>query len=444
MEQLLEKIDRLKAEYEALLPMSADNRKKLDKKIRLEFNYNSNHIEGNTLTYGETELLLIFDDTKGGHTMREYEEMKAHDVTFQLIQEWAEDPRPISEADICNLNKILLVRPYWKDALTADGQPTRRQIQVGKYKQYPNSVRLENGEIFEYASPEETPILMGELMAWYRAETEKGTSHALLLAAMMHYKFVCIHPFDDGNGRVSRLLMNYVLFRHGFPPIIIKSADKANYLRALNLADTGDLEAFVRYISEQLVWSLELYIKAAKGENLEEPDDLDKELAVLQKQLSTKSALEERATPENIAEVVEKNLILLFQMVETKLKTISPSFFVTERRILPNMLESVNPLKIMQTDNDWETLKDWVKSEIVDQKKKISKIDYVYNLDGLKSNVNAPFFQAYISVEFKEYNYKILDIPYPYGQSLTHEQMRVIINPIIKNIIEKIRSVSQP
>lgn len=444
MEQLLEKIDRLKAEYEALLPMSADNRKKLDKKIRLEFNYNSNHIEGNTLTYSETELLLIFDDTKGGHAMREYEEMKAHDVAFQLIQEWAEDPRPLSETDICNLNKIILVRPYWKDALTPDGQPTRRQIQVGKYKQYPNSVRLENGEIFEYASPEETPILMGELMAWYQAETEKGAIHAILLAAMMHYKFVRIHPFDDGNGRVSRLLMNYVLLRHRFPPVIIKSAHKAKYLRALNLADTGDTEAFVRYIGEQLVWSLELYIKAAKGENLEEPDDLDKELAVLQKQLSTKNALEENATPENIADVIERNLIPLFQMVETKLKTISPSFFGTERRISPNMIDSSNPLKVMQMDHDWQTLINWVKSEIVDHKKKISKLDYIYNLNGLKSNINAPFFQAFIHVEFSDYNYKILNMPYPYGQSLTHEQMHAIINPIIRNIIEGIKSASQP
>lgn len=439
MEQLLEKIDRLKAEYEALMPMSADNRKKLDKKIRLEFNYNSNHMEGNTLTYSETELLLIFDDTKGGHAMREYEEMKAHDVAFQLIQEWAEDPRPLSETDICNLNKIILVRPYWKDALTPDGQPTRRQIQVGQYKKYPNSVRLENGEMFEYASQEDTPILMGELVAWLQTETGKGTAHPLLLAALIHYQFVRIHPFDDGNGRVSRLLMNYVLLRQGFPPVIIKSADKANYLRALNLADTGDTEAFVRYIGEQLVWSLELYIKAAKGENLEEPDDLDKELAVLQKQLSTKSALEEKATPENIADVVEKNLIPLFKMAEEKLAVLKSNFFETAIHATAQFMDDPTHANA----DSWNTIiNNWLNIQLKAQKRRLSSLSYQYSLMGFKGSAAAPTFSIYLPVQFGEYNYAIKKVPYPYGQSLTTEQMHQVITPMIKDLMEQIKDIA--
>lgn len=95
-------------ELNALQPMNPDYQRKLDKKFRLEFNYNSNHIEGNTLTYSETELLLIFDDTKGNHTLWEYEEMKAQDVAYQLIHDWAKDTeRPLSEQYIKNLNEIL-------------------------------------------------------------------------------------------------------------------------------------------------------------------------------------------------------------------------------------------------------------------------------------------------------------------------------------------------
>src|SRR5205823_1964159 len=122
-----------------------------------------------------------------------------------------------------------------------DGQPTRRLIKIGDYKEYPNHVRLQNGEIFEYALPAETSIQMGELIAWYRAEEENKKLHPVVLAAMLHYKFVRIHPFDDGNGRISRLLMNYVLLQHNLPPVIIKSADKKNYLFALNLGDTGNI-----------------------------------------------------------------------------------------------------------------------------------------------------------------------------------------------------------
>ena len=292
-------IDQLSATYNSLLPMSPENQHRWDKKVRLEFNYNSNHIEGNTLTYGETELLLLFDETHGNRPMRDYEEMKAHDVAFQKIKEWAADTQmPLTEQDIKNLNQIILVQPFWKDAITPDGQPTRRQITVGNYKTQPNSVRLPNGELFEYTAPQEVPIRMQELMEWYR--DEQTTLHPVTLAAMFHYKFVCIHPFDDGNGRVSRLLMNYVLLAHKLPPVVIKSSDKQNYLHALHLADTGQYEAFIRYIAEQVVSSLEMAIKAAKGESIEEPDDLDKEIALLTRQLQHQETYK---TPQQVLNV---------------------------------------------------------------------------------------------------------------------------------------------
>lgn len=282
----IQEIDLLIDELHHLLPMKAEDKRLLDKKLRLEFNYNSNHLEGNTLTYGETELLLYFDKTTGNHDLREYEEMKAHDVAFNFVKDLAESKEvPLTEAAIKNLNKILLVRPFWKDAVTADGQPTRRQIKVGDYKEYPNSVRLQNGEIFHYASPAETPVKMGELIAWFREEEEKKELHPVVLAALLHYRFVLIHPFDDGNGRISRLLMNYVLLRNDLPPVIIKSSDKKNYLFALNRADTGNLEAFVQYIADQLAWSLRLNIKAAKSESIEEVDDIDKEIELLKRSL---------------------------------------------------------------------------------------------------------------------------------------------------------------
>lgn len=227
MTEIFKSIDGLISILQGLQPLKAEYQQRLDKKIRLEFNYNSNHIEGNTLTYGETELLLIFDKTTGNHELREYEEMKAHDAAFELIKDWARDQeRPLTEMGIKNLHEVLLVRPFWKDAETPEGHSTRRLIKVGNYKEFSNSVRLQNGEMFHYASPEENPILMGELIDWYRKEEQKAELHPVALAALLHYKFVRIHPFDDGNGRISRLLMNYVLFKHNLPPIIIKSSDK--------------------------------------------------------------------------------------------------------------------------------------------------------------------------------------------------------------------------
>jgi Fic family protein len=251
VKSLLENIDGLKKKFAELQPLSFENRERLDKKFRLEWNFNSNHIEGNTLTYGETELLLIFDQTKGNHELREYEEMKGHDVALKLVYELAADKeRNLSEKFIRELNEILLVRPFYKEAITPDGQPTRRLIKIGEYKSFPNSVRLANGEIFHYPTATETPALMHDLLNWYNEVSTK--LHAVEVAAQLHYKFVCIHPFDDGNGRIARLLMNYHLLKNDYLPVIIKSADKRNYLFALREADIGNTEAIILYIANEL------------------------------------------------------------------------------------------------------------------------------------------------------------------------------------------------
>ena len=287
LSDVLKKVDNLKEELNSLGEISSDNEKKLWNKLRLEWNYNSNHIEGNTLTYGETKLLLMFGQTNGNHKVRDLDEMRAHDVAVNLVKDWSIDnDYVLSERDIRDLNKTILVQDFWKDSVTPSGEKSRRIIKVGNYKEFPNSVITPTGELFEYASPTDTPILVNELIEWYRNDT--ADLHPVIVAATLHYRFVRIHPFDDGNGRISRLLMNYHLMRNGFPPIVIKSADKPNYFLALNRADTGDLDSFVEYVGKELLWSLELNIKAVRGEKLEEEDDFRKKVAVLNKKLTSK------------------------------------------------------------------------------------------------------------------------------------------------------------
>jgi len=284
MNKTITHINELKAELDALLPLNKEAQAKLWEKFRLEWNYNSNHIEGNTLSYGDTKLLFrLGDDFRAqNNSLKDVQEMRAHDVAIEMLKQWANDKdRLISESEIRALNETILVKPFWADAVAPDGKPTRRKIISGKYKEHPNHVQLKSGELFKYAEPNEVPQKMQELLDWYSTENEK--EHPLIIAAFLHYKFVCIHPFDDGNGRVSRLLMNYHLLREGFPPVIIKSKDKDNYLYALQQADAGNIDAFIKYVAEQLIWSLELQLKTAKGETIEEEDDLYKEIEVWKK-----------------------------------------------------------------------------------------------------------------------------------------------------------------
>ncbi len=311
LSETLAGIDSLKAELDALRPLAPEGEQRLWQKLRLEWNYNSNHIEGNTLTYGETFLLLIHGQTNGGHSMREFEEMKAHDVAVSMVRSWADDPeRPLLEINLRELNDILLKEPFWKEAITPDGQPTRVQIQPGEYKRQPNNVRLANGEIFLFASVEETPAKIHDLMDWFnRAED----LHPLERAAIFHHRFVAIHPFGDGNGRTARLVINYILMRAGYMPIVIKSTDKSNYLRALQQADAGDLQPFTEYLAEQEVRALELGIKAAKGLSIEEPSDIDKELALFKLGTKDKEGPKEQRTELVLAQTFRKSLRPLFE-----------------------------------------------------------------------------------------------------------------------------------
>ncbi|WP_262507194.1 Fic family protein, partial [Sphingobacterium sp. IITKGP-BTPF85] len=140
---------------------------------------------------------------------------------------------PLTENFIRELHTLLLKSPYEVKAITADGQQTSRRIAVGQWKTAPNHVQTSTGEIFRFATPEETPAKMHDLITWYRSQSEKDDVNALILAAEFHYRFIRIHPFDDGNGRTARILMNFILMKFGYPPVIIKTDDKKNYFSAL-------------------------------------------------------------------------------------------------------------------------------------------------------------------------------------------------------------------
>lgn len=330
--ELYIKIEALRNQLDALKPMKQEDEIRLWKKFRLEWNYNSNHIEGNTLTYGHTELLLLFDKITGEYTGREIEEMKAHDTAVKLIRELAEDKeRDLSERFVRELNKIILVRPYWKDAITIDGGSTKKEIVPGDYKSTPNSVRQVNGEIFHYASPTDTPIKMAELMDFYKTHMVSTETNPLWLAAMFHYKFVLIHPFDDGNGRLARLLMNFVLLKKGFPPVIIKDSDKKNYLFSLNKADTGDLEAFVMYIGKELIWSLEKSILAGQGKSIEDEDDIDKGIALLKREGLSKKIIPVKKSKEVLQNYFTNILKEILTSVDNYLEKFDDLFISNSR-----------------------------------------------------------------------------------------------------------------
>ncbi len=327
MNSSFDSIDVLKSEWDSLQPVAPEHERRLWQKLRLEWNYHSNHIEENTLTYGETVLLLLHGQTHGNHTLREYEEMKAHDVGIEHLRNLASDKgRLITPVDIRDLNKIILREPFWKPTQTADGQPSRSQVIPGEYKTLPNSVLTATGELFEYASPLEVPARMQALVDWLGEALSSRTDHLLTIAAKLHHDFVLIHPFDDGNGRVARLLVNYLFLRDGYPPIIVPTERKNDYLTALRLADAGDLVPLAEFFGEQMERSLNLAIRAGKGESIEEPSDVEKQVALFVRGEKARNEKLGLPTKENLSQLMQLSFHPFIEALERKMEGLKPMF----------------------------------------------------------------------------------------------------------------------
>lgn len=310
----IQKALNLKKELDKLRPLKKEDEARIWQKFRLDWNYHSNSIEGNSLTYGETKALLFFNITAQGKPLKDHLEITGHNEAIlwliDLVNEKNEQEQ-ISEKLIKELHQIILKESYEMPTISPEGIPGKRKIEIGKYKSVANHVQTNTGEIFYFASPEETPAKMTDLIDWFRAEKKKKDVNPIILAASFHYKFVRIHPFDDGNGRMSRILMNLILMQFGFPPVIVKTEDKANYISALEQSDIGIIKPFIDYIALNLISSLDLMIKGAKGESIEDPDDLDKELAILDEKLKPAKNEQTNKTKENVKNIYNNSIKIL-------------------------------------------------------------------------------------------------------------------------------------
>ena len=328
MEEILNALE-LKKQLDALRPIDKEHEAIIMQKFRLDWNYHSNHLEGNALTYGETKALILFGVTAQGKTLKDHFEITGHNEAINWVIDMVKGERPLTENFIRELHELLLKESYEVDAITPDGKPTKKRINVGKYKSSPNHVQTKTGEIFHFATPEETPARMTDLLNWYREKSVEKEVNPIFLAAEFHYRFIRIHPFDDGNGRTARILMNFILMQFGFPPVIIKSEDKENYFIALQLADAGNIEAFIEYIAKNLTRSLEIMIAGAKGESVEEPDDLDKEIALLEQKIKNfGNEIKETKSIIKLKDIFDHTIKKLVREIESKLRKFQNYYLV--------------------------------------------------------------------------------------------------------------------
>jgi hypothetical protein len=237
---------------------------------------------------------------------------------------------------------------------------------------------------------------MNDLVEWLREALEKKELHPIEIASKLHHDFVLIHPFGDGNGRTARILVNFVLMRSGYLPLIVPTEQKDRYLAALNRADTGDLPSLTDYLARCLEISMDWGIAAAKGESIEEADDLIKEIELLKR----------RQTGE-ARNVVPKSNPALQGLYTGSLRPLFEEFVGALHRLDSLFTEititsSAGPFQ----GRPWhQVLDEWAQRPSLSQS---SKIDLTYTLKGFKGSAPKPFnAKSLISVHFDEFHYRI-------------------------------------
>jgi Fic family protein len=438
---------------DSLRPINAEQEQRIMQKFRLDWNYHSNHIEGNSLSYGETKALILFNITAQGKPLKDHFEIKGHNEAIDLVLDVIKNHEDLTEHFIRQMHVVLLKEPYMSDAVTSDGKPTKKRIEIGKYKTLPNHVKTVTGEIFYFASPEETPAKMHDLMNWYHEKKQREETNPILLAAEFHYRFVRIHPFDDGNGRMARMLMNFILMQYGYPPVIIKTEDKQNYIRALEQADTVAITPFIEYIALNLNYSLDIMIAGARGEDIEEPDDLDKKMQLLEQEINnTSKKVADPRTPKIIKHLLQNSIRKIFEKCREQFGKLSTNYKEVTLRVNIDNSGNPHPINISFAEVMDKVLNDYQKTHL-----DFKKLMIIYNYTSFlprnsKAIIKIDSFQNNISIDLFDIYYGLSNalgdkVEKYYDDELTDDEIdRIIKKEVLRHlefIAQKIKEAEE-
>ncbi|MFH1745259.1 MAG: Fic family protein [bacterium] len=237
LEEKLSKLNKLRP-----LPKSAVQ--KLKEKFQIEMTYNSNAIEGNSLTLKETFLVINEGLTVKGKSLKDHMEAKDHHAALEYLYDLIDKNKKhtISEILIRNLHQIII-------------QETDKEWS-GRYR---NANVIIGGSKHTPPDALQVPQKMRDLINWLNSQ--KNKTNIIELAALLHHKLVYIHPFFDGNGRTARLAMNLLLMQAGYPLVIILKNNRKKYYDVLDKADSGEYEGLIKFIAQSIERSLDIYLK---------------------------------------------------------------------------------------------------------------------------------------------------------------------------------------
>ncbi|MBZ9631619.1 Fic family protein [Salegentibacter sp. LM13S] len=434
-QKIIEEIEALKHQIDSHGKFPEGVLKKINYKFRLDWNYYSNRMEGGTLTRDETRSVMVGNVSVEGKPLKDVLEMNGHDEVVREILQMGAGKKRLSEKRIKEVHKAIIKE---------EDDPEKKQ-EIGKWKSRPNEIINYKNEKISFTQPGDVTEEIHELLNRVNADLDaffkgsKAAKHPLFIAADFHLDYVSIHPFFDGNGRTARIFTNLILISCGYPPIIIKDDEKEGYYQTLAdiQAYNGNPDLFYRLMAKTLQNSLQLILDAIEGREIEEVDDISKEIQLFNQRV--KAIGEKQNVVKRNNERVDKVLNTVFL----------PMLFETDRywsEIRDHFEKSKATVKANNTSNPFNQIIDEPELYLKNIKKDtIKNLSFEINLETLKIALPKRISKSFwFKINFDLYQYTLNFSTqkgskiYYYGDEIDENKFKALVKEQMKNFIRSL------
>lgn len=456
-EEIKLKIDSLREKVAAYGKLTTEQLKKINYKFRLEWNYTSNSMEGNTLTIDETRSVMVGNIDVHQKPYKHVAEMKGHDEVISEILRVGKGEIRLSESRIKQIHTSIMYE-----------ESDEMKERVGDWKKQNNHIINRKGEKFDFADWETIPDKIHDLLnrtnaaidALYQGK-KKNIKHPVDIALDFHLEYLTIHPFYDGNGRTARILTNLILISFGYPPFWITEKEKDVYYAYLTDIQGygGDRKLLDAFMAGLILRSEQLVVNVIEGVDIEEEDDLYKEIALWKSQIVKNEDIIPYSV-ETITQLYYNSFRNLFEEVIDKTSKFDDLFdtkYITNNAdVDKNISVTVNHLE--HFDEVFEVVQSTGKMdrELIEltqpkYRGRIHSLRLTLSYIGFKNDgLNTFSLYSEILIVFESYKYYIcinnsrdLDgaiVVKLFSQPLTHDEIKMIVRTVVSNLFESVKS----
>lgn len=447
------KIDSIKEKIVQNGKLTKEQLNIINNKFRLEWNFNSNSMEGNTLTIEETRSVMVGNLDVRQKPIKDVLEMKGHDEVISNILKIGKAELRLSEKRIKEIHAGIMHE-----------EDSQKKNKIGNWKPENNEIFNHKGEKYTFVDWELVPDKMHDLLNKTNADIDaiiannKNAPHPIDVALQFHLEYLEIHPFYDGNGRTARILTNLILIALGYTPFWISKSERSVYYNYISDIQSygGDKEAFYQYVSGLIERSEQLVLDVIEGKDIEEEDDVEKELEILKRQLKAKDDKVVAKSNEAIKELYQNSFRKLFEQLIEKTKKFDEMFVEKKFQSSGEGNRSWNS-GIEYFDEFFENLFEKKSNSGGDfygeepKPKKIDDLRLSITYNGFKHD-GTNTFGSYTSVFviFQQYYYIINDTNSSdpdkdtfckklYSESLSNEEIKTMVNTLTKKLLADIK-----